>query len=105
LVTKLTDGQSIDNELARKGIAAMAQSAARSLEREQMQPPKPVLRSVPAGSPEGYDGDVVAEILSDGTVRPVANPNGQTASKAWSEGSISGRSWILWWTRRSFSQA
>ena len=81
----------------------MAQNAARSLEREQThQPPRPVLRSVPSDGPES---GVVAEILSDGTVRPVASQNGQASSKAWSEGSISGRSWILWWTRRSFSQA
>ena len=84
----------------------MAQNAARSLEREQMQqPPRPVLRSISAGPSDGRESDVVAEILSDGTVRPVATQNGQAGSKAWSEGSISGRSWILWWTRRSFSQA
>ncbi|HEX2089538.1 MAG TPA: hypothetical protein VHI54_06390 [Actinomycetota bacterium] len=83
----------------------MAQNAAPSVERVQMeQPPKPVLRSVPAGADDRHGEDVVAEILSDGTVRPVASPNGQAGSKAWSEGSISGRSWILWWTRRSFSQ-
>jgi hypothetical protein len=82
----------------------MAQNAARSLERE-LQPPKPVLRSVPADSSHRLASEVVAEILSDGTVRPVTAPNGQATSKGWSEGSISGRSWILWWTRRSFSQA
>ncbi|HEX8098909.1 MAG TPA: hypothetical protein VF660_01755, partial [Actinomycetota bacterium] len=49
--------------------------------------------------------DVVAEILSDGSVRPVANDNSQTSNKSWTEGSISGRSWILWWTRRSFAEA
>jgi hypothetical protein len=84
----------------------MAQNAARSLEREQMQqPPKRVLRSVPSNPAEGREREVVAEILSDGTVRPVATTNGQGSSKPWSEGSISGRSWILWWNRRSFSQA
>jgi hypothetical protein len=84
----------------------MAQNAARSLEGEQMQQPlKPVLRSVPSDSSDGGEREVVAEILSDGTVRPVATTNGQATSKPWSEGSISGRSWILWWNRRSFSQA
>ena len=83
----------------------MAQNAARSLDgKHTQQPTRPLLRSVPAGTTDGHGGEVVAEILSDGTVRPVATPNGQAASKAWSEGSISGRSWILWWTRRSFSQ-
>ncbi|HEX2069803.1 MAG TPA: hypothetical protein VHH54_06325 [Actinomycetota bacterium] len=84
----------------------MAQNAARSLEGEQMQqPPQRVLRSVPSDPSDGREHEVVAEILSDGTVRPVASPNGHGASKPWSEGSISGRSWILWWNRRSFSQA
>jgi hypothetical protein len=83
----------------------MAQNAVRSLEEPMQQPPATVLHSVPADHSEGPSGAVVAEILSDGTVRPVAGSNGQASSKAWSEGSISGRSWILWWTKRSFSQA
>ncbi|MDP8956801.1 MAG: hypothetical protein M3N24_07575 [Actinomycetota bacterium] len=83
----------------------MAQSAASSLLREQDERSPRALRSVPAQEPDASRAtDVVAEILSDGTVRPVVNPNGESAPKGWSEGSISGRSWILWWTRRSFSQ-
>ncbi len=84
----------------------MAQSTASSLLREQKEQPRPALRAVPAeASTSSAETEVVAEILSDGTVRPVVNPNGDAPATAWSEGSISGRSWILWWTRRSFSQA
>ncbi len=82
----------------------MAQNAVRSHGTEQLAPARPALRSVPANDSHRQN-EVVAEILSDGTVRPVASPNGHGASKPWSEGSISGRSWILWWNRRSFSQA
>ncbi len=84
----------------------MAHSAASSLVREENERRPRALRPVPAEEPATSGGtEVVAEILSDGTVRPVVSPNGDVAPKAWSEGSISGRSWILWWTRRSFSQA
>ena len=86
----------------------MAQNAVRSIAGEQeIRPQRPDLRAVSApkanGGPES--GEVVAEILSDGSVRPVANQNGPASPQGWSEGAISGRSWILWWTRRSFSQA
>ena len=86
----------------------MAQNAVRSVGRGGQNRREPrALRSVPLANPNTAPdrSEVVAEILSDGTVRPLANPNGQPGPKAWSEGSISGRSWILWWTRRSFSQA
>ncbi len=84
----------------------MAHSTASSLVREQNGQQRPALRAVPSEDfVTSRDSEVVAEILSDGTVRPVASHDGELAPKAWSEGSISGRSWILWWTRRSFSQA
>ena len=86
----------------------MTQNAASSLAREHIEEPsRPALHSVPAQEPNttSEGTDVVAEILSDGTVRPVASANGHGGPKTWTEGSISGRSWILWWTRRSFSQA
>jgi hypothetical protein len=86
----------------------MAQTAAHTIVREGAQPAVPVLRSVSdqeLDERERAASDVVAEILSDGTVRPVVNPDGDKAGKGWDEGSICGRSWILWWTRRSFSQA
>lgn len=84
----------------------MAQNAARSLA-EHNEMPRPALRSVRTEDPAAAAGEsaVIAEILSDGTVRPVVSRNGDHKQGAWSEGSISGRSWILWWTRRSFSQA
>ncbi len=84
----------------------MAHNAASSVVREHNERPRRALRSVQAHEASASRGtDVVAEILSDGTVRPVSGSNGHASSKALSEGSISGRSWILWWNRRAFSQA
>ncbi len=85
----------------------MAHNAVRSMETREHQRPMRALRALPLEKPNmaSAETEVVAEILSDGTVRPVVQQEGKAAPKAWSEGSISGRSWILWWTRRSFSQA
>lgn len=46
---------------------------------------------------------VVAEILSDGTVRPagtLGSAEGDHPSGEWVEGKIGGDDWILWWQRR-----
>jgi hypothetical protein len=47
--------------------------------------------------------EVVAEILSDGTIRPMDRRNRTTMDEdahGWSSGSLSGRGWFLWWERR-----
>jgi hypothetical protein len=85
----------------------MAQTAANPMVRKNGRPEWPVLRSVrhqetPSLAPRD---EVVAEILSDGSIRPMANAAAETTAKGWAEGSLSGPSWILWWTRRSFNQA
>jgi hypothetical protein len=84
----------------------MAQTAANPMVRKNGRAER-LLRSVrhqETPSPAPRD-EVVAEILSDGSVRPVANGAAETTAKGWAEGSLSGPSWILWWTRRSFNQA
>ena len=47
---------------------------------------------------------VVAEVLADGTVRPT----GQGPADEWrrfSNGTIAGKTWTLWWTRRNWGKA
>ena len=47
---------------------------------------------------------VVAEVLADGTVRPT----GQIPNDEWrrfSNGTVSGKTWTLWWTRRNWGKA
>ncbi len=82
----------------------MAQNAARSLEGEQMQQlPERVLRSVPSDPSGGHAGEVVAEILSDGTVRPKGTLGPVEGEPEWSRGQVSGDGWVLWWERRRLS--
>jgi hypothetical protein len=50
---------------------------------------------------------VVAEILSDGTLRRRSDGVHWDASegrKGWASGSVSGDGWTLWWERRSFEE-
>jgi hypothetical protein len=60
-------------------------------------------RRQPAASRATQQKRVVAVILSDGTVREVAE--GRDAPRnapAWSSGSIAGQDWVLWWERRAW---
>ena len=46
---------------------------------------------------------VVAEILSDGTVRGVDSGSRSTGQQDdWATGTVSGDGWMLWWERRSW---
>jgi hypothetical protein len=45
---------------------------------------------------------VVAVILEDGSVRTTG---GRSSGGDWSNGSVSGPGWILWWDRRAFPKA
>ena len=85
----------------------MAQTAANPMVRKNGRPERPALRSVRHQETLSLAprDEVVAEILSDGSVRPVANDGADTTARGWAEGSLSGSNWILWWTRRSFNQA
>jgi hypothetical protein len=57
---------------------------------------------VAAVAPFDSDLAVVAIILSDGSV---IEPSAPTIASRWTQGSISGADWILWWERRSYATA
>ena len=46
---------------------------------------------------------VVAEVLSDGTVRPKGTLGPVEGESEWSQGQVSGDGWALWWERRRLS--
>ncbi|MGH2661864.1 MAG: hypothetical protein ACRDH8_03450 [Actinomycetota bacterium] len=50
---------------------------------------------------------VVAVVLSDGTVREVGAEwsEQRPARRDWASGSLAGDGWTLWWERRSFDGA
>ena len=63
---------------------------------------RPALRVLPGGSVRR--AEVVAEVLSDGTVRPA----GRQAGEEWARfatGTVSGDGWTLWWERRYWDEA
>jgi hypothetical protein len=55
-----------------------------------------------AASPLEGARPVVAVILEDGSVRTA---KGGSSGGDWSNGSVSGSGWILWWDRRAFPKA
>jgi hypothetical protein len=73
---------------------------------------RPILRAVPvretpqaprapdpAPRPQPVPPQVVAEVLSDGSIRQVGEPTSPPA-RDYETGRISGAGWILWWERR-----
>jgi hypothetical protein len=70
---------------------------------------RPTLRAVPGGGARGAEASrirpepvarhVVAEVLSDGTIRRVGERARPPASE-FETGQVSGDGWILWWERR-----
>jgi hypothetical protein len=68
---------------------------------------RPRLRLVNGEARRSPRPHVVAEVLSDGTVR---NRDDSTAwetgsNSGWRQGSLSGDGWTLWWERRPWSAA
>ena len=45
---------------------------------------------------------VVAVVLSDGTVRELSGGEIQAASDDFAKGQVSGEGWTLWWERRDW---
>lgn len=46
---------------------------------------------------------VVAVVLEDGSVRPVADvASAERTGDRWATGQLSGPDWLLWWERRSW---
>ncbi|MGH2724787.1 MAG: hypothetical protein ACRDI0_11095 [Actinomycetota bacterium] len=62
--------------------------------------------------PVGEDGaagpaparEVVAVVLSDGTVRTLGREPTPLDERPFATGQVSGDGWILWWQRRSFDE-
>ena len=69
---------------------ALTRQATR-LEQEEREQPAPRPRHV------------VAEVLSDGTVRPKGTLGPVEGEPEWSRGHVSGDGWVLWWERRRLS--
>ncbi len=69
--------------------------------------PRPRLRLVKGEARPSQRPHVVAEVLSDGTVRQRnASAASETGSPSgWRQGSLSGDGWTLWWERRPWSAA
>jgi hypothetical protein len=53
--------------------------------------------------PEPRRRHVVAEVLSDGTLRPKGTFGPVEGEQEWSQGQVSGDGWVLWWERRRLS--
>lgn len=68
-------------------MAALAEVIPHPAVREESQDPK----------------EIVAVVLADGTVRSPRSRHAEERSDPMSSGTLSGRDWILWWERRSFS--
>ena len=78
--------------------------------------PEPVLRLNPAPSallhPQAAQAltlaarplDVVAEVLSDGTLRSVEPDHRSSDQRQFSTGTLAGEGWTLWWQRRSWAR-
>lgn len=85
----------------------MAMQMLRGTNREQTRDPvhRPRLRLVRGGKRASPSPRVVAEVLSDGTVRPMSG------TKAWdtstqngvTAGSVNGKGWTLWWEHRPWT--
>jgi len=43
---------------------------------------------------------VVAEVLEDGTIRPVGKARVRGSGDRYSVGTVNGDGWVLWWERR-----
>jgi hypothetical protein len=48
--------------------------------------------------------DVVAEVLSDGTLRSVERDHRGSDQRQFSTGTLAGDGWTLWWQRRSWAK-
>jgi hypothetical protein len=63
---------------------------------------RPALRVVEGGAASEPGPRVVAEILSDGTVRMVGAA-GAAATERYATGQVAGDGWTIWWDRRSWT--
>ena len=59
---------------------------------------RPILRVIGGRQPRRQPG-VVAEVLSDGTIR-VAGGSEDQGNRSFSAGHLAGDGWTIWWNRR-----
>ena len=66
---------------------------------------RPRLRLVRGGKHASPQPRVVAEVLSDGTVRDMDGTKAwdTTSSGGWRQGSLNGDGWTLWWEHRPWT--
>jgi len=48
---------------------------------------------------------VVAEVLEDGTIRPVGTARVRGSGDRYSVGTVNGDGWVLWWERRRLNRS
>lgn len=48
---------------------------------------------------------VVAEVLQDGTIRPVGKARVRGNGDRYAVGTVNGDGWVLWWERRRLNEA
>jgi hypothetical protein len=63
---------------------------------------RPALRVVKGGAGSEPAPRVVAEILSDGTVRMVGGAAAASPER-YATGQVAGEGWTIWWDRRSWA--
>jgi hypothetical protein len=66
---------------------------------------RPALRVIDGGaSVARREGpEVVAEVLSDGTIRVIGGPDARADDRSYATGQVSGDGWSIWWDRRYWS--
>jgi hypothetical protein len=89
----MTDGQSEGGGIMAARVSEQAPEDARIIAFER-----------PSGR-ERRPGQVVAVVLSDGSVRPLDGPPSAGDGRVFATGQVSGPGWILWWQRRAFEEA
>jgi hypothetical protein len=67
--------------------------------------PYPEVETVPAKDPSDPRRDVLAVVLTDGTVQVVADPAAKERYRPrWKNGQLRGPGWTMWWELRSFEE-
>jgi hypothetical protein len=96
----MTDGQSGLGRDRKKEVEPMS-----TRPQETTESKRTGLRVIEGGqatpAPEGRR--VVAEILSDGTIRQVAEPQSDGGDRGFATGHVAGDGWTVWWDRRYWS--
>jgi hypothetical protein len=66
---------------------------------------RPALRVIDGGEARSAPDprQVVAEVLSDGSVRLVAGPQDDDGDHGYATGQVTGDGWTVWWDRRYWS--